>query len=156
MVDAYTADSIHDIDLVFASYMVLDKACQKTCYGQFWYNFHVHQFKHALKMEPLEVQCSDKSKFQFGKGEPITSTMKSYLPSGIMGQYLLIGIAVLPKRIPLFGSNPLLEALGAIIDMSKTMVVFRAFDVKIQLHIFCGHLVVRLFEFGSSYRTLSI
>ena len=153
VVDAYTVDSIHDVGSVFAGYMVLDSACQKTCCGQSWFDFHVHELKRTLKMEPLEVQCSDK--FQFGKGEPTTSTMKSFLPSGIMGKRLLIGTAVLPERIPLLGSSPLLEALGAVIDMSKRMVVFRALDVKVQLHVLGGHLAVRLFEFGSSCRTSS-
>ena len=49
--------------------------------------------------------------FQFGKGQPSTSTTRAYLPTGINGFSMILGASILEENIPLLGSNSLMTRL---------------------------------------------
>ena len=84
--------------------------------------------------------------FQFGKGDPTKSTTRAYIPSYLNNVPLVIGAGVLPERVPLLGSNSLLDKLGSVIDLPNRAVHFTALPCSVELHVKCGHFAVFILD----------
>eukprot|EP00913_Durusdinium_trenchii_P023138 g21719.t1 len=102
-------------------FMVLDSACQRTCCGQQWYDLH-KKFLGNHFMKCKEVPTHDV--YQFGKGDPTTSSIQAYIPVFFKDIPILIGVGILPENIPLLGGNTLLDTLGSVIDLPSRTVHF--------------------------------
>ena len=100
--------------------------------------------------------------FQFGKGDPTKSTTRAYIPSYLNNVPLVIGAGVLPERVPLLGSNSLLDKLGSVIDLPNRAVHFTALHCSVELHVKCVILqfsfwtptmnILAMNLFGNSFR----
>ena len=141
--DTYDVLTSHHED-TFAGFLVLDSGCQRTCCGQKWLHAHMKKLQqHALS--PYSFQADDV--FQFGKGTPSKSLTRSFLPSGIAGEPLLLGACVLQENIPCLGSNSLLTRLGAVLDLSNDWVTFTKLGVGAKIHRIAGHMAINILNF---------
>ena len=141
--DTYDVLTSHHEDM-FAGFLVLDSGCQRTCCGQKWLHAHMKKLQqHALS--PYSFQADDV--FQFGKGTPSKSLTRSFLPSGIAGEPLLLGACVLQENIPCLGSNSLLTRLGAVLDLSNDWVTFTKLGVGAKIHRIAGHMAINILDF---------
>ena len=133
----------YSTDGELAGFMVLDSACQRTCCGTLWYRRHQDLLgDYGLKTK--EIDSYDL--FQFGKGDPTKSTTRAYIPSYLNNVPLVIGAGVLPERVPLLGSNSLLDKLGSVIDLPNRAVHFTALHCSVELHVKCGHFAVFILD----------
>eukprot|EP00435_Cladocopium_sp_Y103_P069213 s209_g32.t3 len=128
----------------FAGYLVTDSGCQRTCCGQKWFDSHVSKLQ-SFGMAPHCIAANDL--FQFGKGQPSTSTTRAYLPTGIDGFSMILGTSLLGENIPLLGSNSLMTRLGAILDFGADWITFEAIGVHAKVHRIAGHLAVNILDF---------
>ena len=85
--------------------------------------------------------------FQFGKGQPSTSTTRAYLPTGINGFSMILGASILEENIPSLGSNSLMTRLGAILDFGADWITFEAIGIHAKVHRIAGHLAVSILDF---------
>lgn len=149
VMDTYDVLTSHQPD-TFAGYLVLDSGCQRTCCGQQWMHAHLQKLQlHGLT--PFSFSADDV--FQFGKGTPSKSTTRSYLPSSIAGEPLLLGTCVLSENIPCLGSNSLLTRLGAVLDLSNDWVTFTKLGVGTKIHRIAGHMAINILDFDASNRS---
>ena len=58
----------------FAGFLVIDSGCQRTCCGKKWFDSHVLKLQ-SFGMAPYCFAANDM--FQFGKGQPSTSTTRA-------------------------------------------------------------------------------
>ena len=128
----------------FAGFLVIDSSCQRTCCGRKWFDSHV------LKLQSCGMTsycCEANDMFQFGKGQPSTSTTRAYLPTGINGFPMILGASILEETIPLLGSNSLMTRLGAILDFGADWITFEAIGIHAKVHRIAGHLAVNILDF---------
>lgn len=128
-------------------FMVLDSACQRTCCGQQWYDLH-KKFLGNHFMKCKEVPTHDV--YQFGKGDPTTSSIQAYIPVFFKDIPILIGVGILPENIPLLGGNTLLDTLGSVIDLPSRTVHFTKIGCSVPLHVRNGHFAVHIFDASCS------
>ncbi|CAE7938955.1 GIP [Symbiodinium necroappetens] len=130
----------------FSRVMVLDTACQRTCCGVDWERSHDRQLKkHGLSSH--QVSCTDS--FQFGSGDPLKAAGRTYLPVGLGGTNLIFGVGVVTAKLPLLGSNKLLDQLGMILDLPRNRVCFEKLSVTVPLLRIGGHLTVCITDFSN-------
>ena len=127
----------------FVGLMVIDTACQRTCCGMDWYNSYV-KYLNTYKMRCKEIPV--KETFQFGKGTPTTSTTRTYLPCVFEEFPLLIGASLLPEKIPLLGSNSLLDSLGSVIDFPNQCITLQAIGKTLPIRKVRDHICIELFD----------
>ena len=144
--EAVTSYVTETIDL--AGCMVLDTACQRSCCGSRWINVHAK----ILAQYGLFVKTIDSvDQFQFGSGDPMSSTQRAYFPIEMDGQEskgVLFGASVLDTNIPFLASRTLLERLGCIIDMFNKIITFSNLGVVLPLTHKHGHWVVNITGFS--------
>ncbi|CAE7284877.1 GIP, partial [Symbiodinium necroappetens] len=130
----------------FSRVMVLGTACQRTCCGVDWERSHDRQLKkHGLGSH--QVSCTDS--FQFGSGDPLKAARRNYLPVGLGGTNLILGVGVVTAKIPLLASNKLLDQLGMILDLPRNRVCFEKLSVTVPLLRIGGHLTVCITDFSN-------
>ena len=98
----------------------------------------------TFKMKCTEIPINDI--FQFGKGDPTTSTTRAYLPCIVGNTPFLIGTAILPENIPMLGSHSLLKALDAVIDFPKQSIFLGKINAQVRLRLVGGHVCMDLFD----------
>ncbi|CAJ1448531.1 unnamed protein product [Effrenium voratum] len=149
----YTTPSKFDVFLTdtskLAGYMILDTACQRTCAGIAWANAQRTKLK-QFGLAPIEITRHET--FEFGSGQPIVSDTLMYLPSLLDNHMCLIGTCILPSKIPLLASRPLMASLGTIIDLTNMTAQFTKINVTVPLCIMNGHIAVQISEFGQQPR----
>lgn len=123
--------------------MIIDSACQRNCCGQEWFDHHVEYLK-SYGMIPKITECHET--YQFGKGSPTVATKKAYLPCIIGGQPLLLGVALLPEKIPFLGSNSLLDMLQTNLRLPARRAEFELLGIDVELHQVAGHFAIKLFD----------
>ena len=96
-------------------------------------------------MTPHCIETNDV--FQFGKGQPSTSTTRAYLPTGIDGFNMILGASILGENIPLLGSNVLMTRLKALLHFGENWITFEAIGVHAKVHRIGGHLAVNILDF---------
>ena len=128
----------------FAGFLVIDSGCQRTCCGKKWFDSHVLKLQ-SFGMAPYCFAANDM--FQFGKGQPSTSTTRAYLPTGINGFSMILGASILEENIPLLGPNSLMTRLGAILDFGADWITFEAIGIHAKVHRIAGHLAVNILDF---------
>ena len=130
------------------SYMILDTACQRTCAGRRWMAEN-NLLLRDYSLETIEVGRHDK--FQFGSGEPVISDYRAYIPFSLTpGMHAYLGAGILDATIPLLASNPLLKALGMVLDLPHSRVWFSTLGVTVPVVDLSGHLAVNITAFGHS------
>ncbi|CAJ1344302.1 unnamed protein product, partial [Effrenium voratum] len=135
-----------------AGYMILDTACQCTCAGDAWVNVQRH------KLDVMGISAIDVPRletFEFGAGKPVVSITTVYFPSVLGDKLCLIGASVLPSRIPLLASRPLMTTLGTIIDLGRMEVTFTDIQVTVPLVMMNGHVAVGISEFAKQAKLAS-
>ena len=132
----------------FVGYMVLDTACQRTCCGRRWLQEH-RDLLAIYDLDTAKVDCRDK--FQFGKGEPITADLRAYIPAVLDdGSAFYFGTGVLDAGVPLLASNPLLKALGMVLDLPRMVVYFELLSAEVPVVNLKGHLAINIAAFSAS------
>ena len=127
------------------SYMVHDTACQRTCTGRQWIADQARLLR-DYDLEILKVGSQDK--FQFGSGDPVISDYRAYLPvSFAEGMCTYIGAGVLDAPVPLLASNPLLKALGMVLDLPSSIAVFTSLGITVPVVDLSGHMAVNISAF---------
>ncbi|CAJ1434946.1 unnamed protein product, partial [Effrenium voratum] len=130
----------------FSGLMILDTACQRTCCGPQWLKSH----EKLLHSKNLQSHVTPNSElFQFGRGAPIKSTSRVYLPSIIGDVECLIGAAIVNTQIPLLASNNFLEHMQAVLDFSKGIVILKTIGKTVPLHRISGHLAIEIANFSA-------
>ena len=95
-------------------------------------------------MVPKIVDCHET--YQFGKGSPTIATKKAYIPCVIGGQPLLLGVAILPEKIPFLGSNSLLDILQTNLRLPVRRVEFELLNIAVDPFQVGGHFAIKLFD----------
>ena len=135
-----TQDVAHNTG--FVGYMVLDTACQRTCCGRRWLQEH-QDLLGTYDIQPVKVDCKDR--FQFGKGDPISADHRAYIPAVLDdGSTFCLGAGVLDAGIPLLASNPLLKALGMVLDLPRMVAYFEQLSAEVPVVNLKGHLAVNI------------
>ena len=138
--------TVHEVQCtpkVFEGMMIIDSACQRNCCGQEWFDHHVEYLKN-YDMVPKIVDCHET--YQFGKGSPTIATKKAYIPCVIGGQPLLLGVAILPEKIPFLGSNSLLDILQTNLRLPVRRVEFELLNIAVDPFQVGGHFAIKLFD----------
>ncbi|CAJ1342740.1 unnamed protein product, partial [Effrenium voratum] len=130
----------------FSGLMILDTACQRTCCGPQWLKSH-EQLLHSKNLQTHVTPNSEL--FQFGRGAPVKSTSRVYLPSIIGDVECLIGAAIVNTQIPLLASNNFLEHMRAVLDFSKGIVILKTIGKTVPLHRISGHLAIEIANFSA-------
>ncbi|CAK9090716.1 unnamed protein product [Durusdinium trenchii] len=146
MIECGSPFSVHEVRCtpkVFEGMMIIDSACQRNCCGQEWFDHHVEYLK-SYGMIPKITECHET--YQFGKGSPTVATKKAYLPCIIGGQPLLLGVALLPEKIPFLGSNSLLDMLQTNLRLPARRAEFELLGIDVELHQVAGHFAIKLFD----------
>ena len=139
-----TQDVMHSSG--FVGYMVLDTACQRTCCGRRWLHEHCSLLQ-VYDLDTIKVDCRDR--FQFGKGDPIPADHRAYVPAVLDdGSPFVFGAGVLDAGIPLLASNPLLKALGMVLDLPRMVVYFERLSAEVPVVSLNGHLAVNISAFS--------
>ena len=108
--------------------MVLDTACQRTCCGRRWLQEH-QDFLADYELKTIKVDCRDQ--FQFGKGDRIPAEYRAYVPAILDdGSLFYFGADVLNAGVPLLASNPLLKALGVVLDLPRMVAYLSGCQLK--------------------------
>ena len=135
-----TQDVAHNTG--FVGYMVLDTACQRTCCGRRWLREH-QDLLGVYDIQPVKVDCKDR--FQFGKGDPISADHRAHIPAVLDdGSTFCLGAGVLDAGIPLLASNPLLKALGMVLDLPRMVAYFEQLSAEVPVVNLKGHLAVNI------------
>ena len=130
----------------FVGYMVLDTACQRTCCGRRWLQEHGALLA-AHDLDMVKADCRDQ--FQFGKGEPVHADHRAYVPAVLDdGSAFCFGAGVLDAGIPLLASNPLLKALGMVLDLPRMIAYFESVSAEVPVVNLKGHLAVNIAAFS--------
>ena len=130
----------------FSGLMILDTACQRTCCGPQWLKSH-EQLLHSKNLQTHVTPNSEL--FQFGRGAPVKSTSRVYLPSIIGDVECLIGAAIVNTQVPLLASNNFLEHMRAVLDFSKGIVILKTIGKTVPLHRISGHLAIEIANFSA-------
>ena len=139
-----TQDVMHSSG--FVGYMVLDTACQRTCCGRRWLHEHCSLLQ-VYDLETIKVDCRDR--FQFGKGDPIPADHRAYVLAVLDdGSPFVFGAGVLDAGIPLLASNPLLKALGMVLDLPRMVVYFERLSAEVPVVSLNGRLAVNISAFS--------
>eukprot|EP00438_Fugacium_kawagutii_P005300 Skav213865 [mRNA] locus=scaffold2366:336381:344444:- [translate_table: standard] len=126
-------------------FMILDTACQRTCCGRQWFDSH-----HAILTENnLSIMYKDQTeRFQFGAGEPLTSTHVTFFPVGIENHLCVLGTHVIDAKIPLLCSLSVMKKLALTIDIGEQTAIVGAFNnLKVPLVKMLGHLAICITNF---------
>ena len=121
--------------------MIADTGCQRQVAGSAW---HVSQQNH---IKPLKVvEFPDTCSFSFGPHKGMPSTARYAYPAGLGGAAITLGISRVDCDAPALFSRPAFEALGAVADIGKGVMFYRALNKKTQLFLARGHLAIRIDE----------
>ena len=105
----------------FAGYMILDTACQRSCFGRKWLDVHLKILK-KFSLPIVQIEATDT--FQFVSGEPETSSKRVHIPVAFEGQQSLgvvLGSSVLDVQIPFLASHTMMSKLGFVIDLTLSL-----------------------------------
>ena len=128
----------------FAGYMILDTACQRSCLGQKWLDVHT-KILHKFSLPIVKINATDT--FQFGSGEPETSSERVHIPVAFEGQQSLsvvLGSSVLDVQIPFLASHTMMTKLGFVIDLTVKKVFITTLGLSFDLELRNDHLVAKI------------
>ena len=127
-----------------SAYAIADTGCQRQVAGEAW-----HQQK-VSEIAPLcRAEYPDKCKFSFGPNEAVESLGRFVYPAAIAGIPFGIAFSSVEANAPALLSRRAFEILGAVPDVHKGWVYFRALKCSAKLWLSpCGHLAVRLDDWG--------
>ena len=128
----------------FAGYMILDTACQRSCLGRKWLDVHSKILK-KFSLPIVQIEATDT--FQFGSGEPETSSERVHIPVAFEGQQSLgvvLGSSVLDVQIPFLASHTMMTKLGFVIDLTVKKVFISSLDISFDLELRNDHLVAKI------------
>ena len=128
----------------FAGYMILDTACQRSCLGRKWLDVHSKILK-KFSLPIVQIDATDT--FQFGSGEPETSSKRVHIPVAFEGQQslgIVLGSSVLDVQIPFLASHTMMSKLGFVIDLTLKKVFISSLDVSFDLELRNDHLVAKI------------
>ena len=126
-------------------YMTIDTACQRSCCGVEWHDAHVHHLQNDWFLKPTYRKQSEK--FQFGAGQPQTSSTLALLPCGLSEVCCYLGASILDAKIPFLCSLRTLERLGMTLDLGKRVAHFSTLQCDVHLVYVHGHLAVPILDF---------
>eukprot|EP00435_Cladocopium_sp_Y103_P041265 s176_g11.t1 len=136
-------------------FMVLDAACQRSCFGEPWLKTH----SEILQRHDLRVRLAQRTDhFQFGSGAPVASSTRAYFPASMPGQEtqgVIFGASVLKTGIPFLASRTLLQRLGCVIDMHTMTLTFTNLGLSMPLTSRHGHRAVSIVHFVEGVSGLS-
>ena len=124
--------------------IILDTACQRSCCGREWYDSH-EQLLAQFRLRPRTISVSEA--FQFGRGEPLRTKERVYMPSVVGGCKLLLGASIVDTGIPFLASSTMLEKLQTVIDLPAMCVHLRALQVTVPIQKVAGHLSICITDF---------
>lgn len=125
-------------------YMILDTACQRSCLGRKWLDVH-SKILHKFSLPIVKIDATDT--FQFGSGEPETSTERVHIPIAFEGQQSLsvvLGSSVLDVQIPFLASHTMMTKLGFVIDLTAKKVFISTLGLSFDLELRNDHLVAKI------------
>ena len=127
-----------------SAFIIADTGCQRQVAGTDW---HVRK---ALEIQPLQaVKHPDRCRFSFGPGPPLSSLGRYVYPVSIAGKHFAMCISQVDAKAPALMSRKAFESLGAVPDVHKGQIYFRAMDCVATLWLSpCGHLAIRLDDWG--------
>ena len=128
----------------FAGYMILDTACQRSCLGRKWLDVH-SKIPKKFSLPIVQIDATDT--FQFGSGEPETSSKRVHIPVAFEGQQSLgvvLGSSVLDVQIPFLASHTMMSKLGFVIDLTLKQVFISSLDISFDLELRNDHLVAKI------------
>ena len=154
---AESQEGSYQVNVVFAavlsrialalSAMVLDTACQRTCCDRRWLRER-RDLLDVCGLETKKVDCRDW--FEFGKGDPLPVDHRACVPAVLdNGSSFFFGAGVLDAGIPLLASNPLLKALGVILDPPRMVAYFEQLSAEVPVVNLNGHLAVNVAAFSA-------
>ena len=128
-------DSSEEINIVLMTEKIskseiIDTACTKTVAGKQWFdNFKANLTKHSLD----EIQYFPKStRFKFGDGRKVQSTMRVIFPVMLAGKYCKINAEIVDENIPLLLSKSSVRRCQTNINICHHKATI--FNKEIQLH----------------------
>ena len=127
-----------------SAFIIADTGCQRQVAGTDW------RVRKAREIQPLQsIKYSDRCRFSFGPGPPLPSLGRYGYPVAIAGKSFAMSISQVDARAPAPMSRKAFESLGAVPDVHKGQIYFRAMDCVATLWLSpCGHLAIRLDEWG--------
>ena len=138
---------------------IVDTACTKTVAGHDWFEAY------ADLMEKLGIPCEtvdEEEKFKFGASRIFTSTFSVNAWFAIREHCFQVKVAVVPCKVPLLFSRPVLTGLGMQYDLAEQKVHLKALELKdVKLvNSASGHPALLVSDFGkvipSSKRPASV
>ena len=128
-----------------AAYVIADTGCQRQVAGSVWHS------QKASEIQPLQrLSYPDNCKFSFGPNAALNSQGRYVYPAAMAGVHLAVCISSVDAKAPALMSRKAFEVLGGVPDVHAGTVHFRALGCTTTLWLSpCGHLAVRLDEWGS-------
>ena len=98
---------------------IIDTACTKTVAGYQWFEKYVQ----VADAAGLEVQTVDESEyFKFGASKVYRSMFAVKAWFAILGRPFAVRVSIVPCKVPLLFSRPVLASLGMCYDVAKQQV----------------------------------
>ena len=125
-----------------AALMIADTGCQRQVAGKSW---------HAQRQQEIQplvaLEFGESCTFSFGPNAGEPSSRRLAYPAGIAGVAVMCGVSEVSANAPALFSRPAFEALGAVPDITKGIMYFRALRKHTTLYLSrCGHLAIRVDE----------
>ena len=124
--------------------MIADTGCQRQVAGVKWHQNQQQNIK-PLQVVPFKDSCS----FSFGPHGGMPATARFAYPAGLGGAAVALGVSQVECDAPALFSRPAFEALGAVPDICKGIMHYRALNCSSKLYLAHGHLAIRIDEWPS-------
>lgn len=109
-----------DVD---AAVMIADTGCQRQVAGSMWHTRRCREIE-PLRAMPFNEFC----KFSFGPNAGVHSQRRLAYPAGLGGGLVVLGITKVSVNAPALFSRPAFEILGAVPDLSKAVMYYKALN----------------------------
>ena len=121
--------------------MIADTGCQRQVAGSRW-----HEIRQRSIQPLTPVKFHDSCSFSFGPHKGTPAEARYAYPAGLGGSMVALGVSLVSCDAPALFSRPAFEILGAVPDIGKGVMFYRALNKTSKLFLASGHLAIRIDE----------
>ena len=130
--------SVNDVE---GGMMIADTGCQRQVAGSRW-----HEIRQRSIQPLTPVKYHDSCSFSFGPHKGTPAEARYAYPAGLGGSMVALGVSSVSCDAPALFSRPAFEILGAVPDIGKGVMFYRALNKTPKLFLASGHLAIRIDE----------
>ena len=130
--------SMNDVE---GGMMIADTGCQRQVAGSRW-----HEIRQRSIQPLTPVKFHDSCSFSSGPHKGTPAEARYAYPAGLGGSMVALGVSLVSCDAPALFSRPAFEILGAVPDIGKGVMFYRALNKTSKLFLASGHLAIRIDE----------